>query len=573
MRLFLVLFLFFLQSAFAHQSALTGSGEKARWPMTTVPLVISANSSDLTSTQIRNIINNSLKEWNSASNFKIVSGTGVNSISFKEDFSEYGSGVVGVTEVTYNSGGVIQKADIFLNDKYNFKSTPGYYYNKDAYLGDVVTHELGHFSGLSHSEVLDSSMFYSSFVGQATLSYDDKSGIRTKYASGYGSISGTVMGGSHIPVLGVHVQAISRRTGQAVGAVTDENGKFFIGGLDINDSFYIYSSPLKNPETLPKYFANTQSEFCPGTFTGGFFQACGKESNGSPNVLNLTSAHPHQDVGIVTINCSLKNNPDYISEKLDSLNSSDSVTNSHPIFDYGFERRSEKAFVGFFLSSATTGWSKWDSLTVDLRSYPASSGSQKYLKVSLTGRKLGNQLEYEMMVIQNDDGSSATILRKDVSSLPKETDLSVILPLSSDSSENFFEIQIRAKQLSDVLLYDIFPVFETFSGKKELPYLLIASLYENSGGPEGLRPLMDSESNLSDNSSCLEAPYTFKVSKAITPNEKKTTEREAAPTASCGTIEPPSDGGGFPPGVTLILGFFLAALASEVLKNYKKFLS
>jgi len=506
-----------------------------------------------------------MNEWNSASNLKFVSGAGINSISFKSDFSEYGSGVVGVTEVTYNSGGVIQKADIFLNDNYNFKSTPGIYGGYDVFLGDVVTHELGHMLGLSHSEVLDASMFYASFTGQSTISYDDKSGARTKYGSNTGSISGTVKGGSHIPVLGVHVQAISRKTGEAVGAVTDENGKFLIGGLDLNDTFYIYTSPLKNINSLPAYFSNVQNDFCPGSYVGSFYQSCGRENDGFPNAINLTSSSPHQDVGIVTISCSLKNNSDYSLEKLDG--------NFEPlvIFDYGMEQRLEKSFVGFFNSTSSVTWSDWDKFTVDLRSFPADTGLSKLLKLSLIGRKLGNQLEYEMRIFQDGNSTPLQTLTKNTLILPMEMDLSTFIPLSTELSENIFEIHIRSRRLSSYYLYQTFPEPETFSTTKNLPFLLVSSLWESTGSGQSI--LMDSESNLSDNASCLEAPYTFKVSKAITPNEKKSTIRDAAPTASCGTIEPPTSGGGSPPGLTLILGFFLAALASEVLKNSKKFLS
>lgn len=567
MRLIVFLFLLFSRNLLAHQSALSNSGDKARWPITTVPVTISPNSSDLSATQIQNTISASMNEWNSASTFKFVSGPGINSIRFKDDFSEYGSGVVGVTEVTYSSGGVIQKADIFLNDRYNFKSTPGLYGGFDVFLGDVVTHELGHMLGLSHSEVLDASMFYASFTGQSKISYDDKSGVRTKYGPGTGSISGTLKGGSHIPVLGVHVQAISRRTGEAVGAVTDENGRFTIGGLDLNDTFYIYTSPLKNPDALPAYFSNVQNDFCPGSYVGAFFQACGKEYDGLPNAINLTASYPHQDVGAVTINCSLKNNADYALEKLSS------DFNPVVIYDYGLEQRLEKSFVGFFNSNTSTSWSAWDKFTVDLRSFPANSGTPKLLKLSLTGRKLGNQLEYEMKIFQNGSPTALQTLRKNTLILPMEMDLATFVPLSSTLSDNVFEIHLRARRLESFFLYQTFPEHETFSTAKSLPYLLVSSLWEDGGSPSGYAPLMDTESNLSDNSSCLEAPYTFKVSKAITPSEKKITVKEAAPAVSCGTIEPPSDGGGPSSGLTLFLGFLLAAVASEVLKNSKKFLS
>jgi predicted Zn-dependent protease len=240
---------------------MTPSGAELFWANPNVPVKISTNTTDLSAVQTVNIISDSMNQWNQNSPAQILnSSSSTNKIEFVSDFP-YGSAVLGLTELSYNSNGAIQKASILLNDDYTFKANPGLYGAGEVYLGDVVTHEIGHLFGLSHSEVLNSSMFYSSYSGQSSLSSDDKSGIRAKYGQNYGTITGFVKGGSSIGVLGVHVQAISRKTGESIGAISDETGSFVVSGLDLNDTYYIYTSPIKNPNSLPGYFANVQNEF------------------------------------------------------------------------------------------------------------------------------------------------------------------------------------------------------------------------------------------------------------------------------------------------------------------------
>lgn len=184
----------------------------------------------------------------------------------------YGSAVVGLTELSYSNTGTINSARVLLNEQdYIFVDTPGISFGNDIYLKDVVSHEVGHFIGLGHSEVLNSTMFYQTYPGQAELSADDIAGARAKYNTGLGKISGNIMGGSHIGILGVHIQAVSRKTGQAISSTSDQNGYFEIAGLDVADTYYLYTSKLKYLEALPSYFANVQTDFCPSSYVPSFF--------------------------------------------------------------------------------------------------------------------------------------------------------------------------------------------------------------------------------------------------------------------------------------------------------------
>ena len=392
---FQVLLFAFCFHASAHQASLNSSGNELFWSNPTVPVVIRSNSNDMTSSQVLSVITNSMNQWNLNSRVKINAvGSSINEIRFQTNWS-FGSAVLAVTEINYNPAGAIQKANILINDNYIYRATPGLYFYPEVFLGDVVTHEIGHLFGLSHSEVLNSSMFYSSFAGQSTLSSDDKAGIRQKYDLGFGSITGNVKGGNSIGVLGVHVQAISHKTGESIGAITNDSGYFRIGGLDLNDTYYIYTSPLKNPESLPEYYSNTQNQFCPGNYVGSFFSACGRENDGKPQGISLTSHRSTVNVGTISINCTLRSDSDYDFQKLQQ------VFSPVLIYNYREDQKYQKAFVGWFRRSVLETWTPSDLLKVDLSDFNNLSGTQKYLRFSLVSYPMGVPLKYQMIVLNN----------------------------------------------------------------------------------------------------------------------------------------------------------------------------
>ncbi len=565
MRIFLFSLLLSLE-AFAYQSSLTSGSKGLTWPNSTINLKIVPANNDLASGTTSTIIQQSIAEWNSQTSTQIVpTNSALSEISFKDDFSIYGPGVIGVTELTYTSGGTIQQAKVYLNDEnYKFKSTSGLHTTGEIYLGDVVTHELGHLFGLSHSEVLDATMFYAAFPGQSTLSSDDKAGIKSKYGSSFGTITGTVRGGDDVGILGVHVVAFSRTTGKAIGVISDQSGNFSLKGLDLNDSYYLYTGPLKNISALPGQFANVQTDFCPASYVGGFFEACGKENEGFPQAITLTASAPSVDVGAVTINCSLKSNEDYNLEKIQAP--FDPVV----IFDYANEPRYEKAFVGNFLTKNSTTWSAYDHLVIDLTGYTGSTSSQKYLRLNFVARQFGNLLEYEMLVKRN--GSTVGTYSINYSGVTQtySTDMNAYIPLDSTPGFNYFEISIRARKLTTTLALQTFAELEQFVTNKNLPYLLISGI-ENAGGP-----LFDTAALLSDNSACLDAPFSYAVSNARTLSSgtevtKKDLENPAP--LSCGTTGGSSSGDGGSGPAVMTLGFLLALLLASARKSAKNFLS
>lgn len=562
MRLFL--FLLFCLKAQAYQSSLNSGSRQLVWPENQIPLVISPSNNDLTSNTANTIIRNSITEWNSQTSTQIIPASSAQSeIRFENDFSKYGSGVIGVTELTFSSGGTIQRARVLLNDgDYDFKSSPGLYGSGDVYLGDVVTHELGHLMGLSHSEVLEATMFYAAFPGQSTLSADDRAGIRSKYGSNYGTISGYVRGGDDIGILGVHVLAFSRTTGEAVGVISDQTGRFSIKGLDLNDSYYIYTGPLKNLSALPGQFANVQTDFCPASYQGGFFDECGHQNAGFPQAITLTNSRPSVNVGDVTIHCDLKTNQSYNEEKVSAT--FDPVT----IFDYATEQRFEKAFVGNFLTRPNSTWSSPDKLVVDLSDYAGASGSQKFLRLNFVARQFGNLLEYEMIVRQN----GAVIGTYEIVPTAVQTyttDMTALVSLDANPANNVIEIDIRSRKMGTVLASQTFAELQTFVNGDNLPYLLMTSI-ENASGP-----ILDTSALLSDNSACLDAPFAYSVAQArVLEGKVASKEQSEGPAApGCGTTgAPPSDGGG-PGNATMIVGFFLALILTSLGKRTKNILS
>ena len=562
---FLVLILFF-NLAHAHQNSLTGTGHPIRWPIKTIPVSISSNTLDLYPGTTESIIQSSISQWNMAGSTKIApQSTSNNQIQFSSEFGIYGSAVIGVTELNYNSSGVITKASILLNDNYQFMSSPGFYFSNQVYLGDVVTHELGHFLGLSHSEVLNSTMFFSAFSGQSSLAYDDKAGVRSKYDTGFGKIHGYVQGGNHVGVLGVHVQAISRKTGEVVGVISDEDGRFEINGLDLNDTFYLYTSPLKKLSSLPANFSNTKTDFCPGSYVGSFFNQCGRDHDGFPQGINLTASEPVKNVGVVTIHCALKSSEDYGYQKLQ--------TNFAPvmIYDYGADLRNEKSFVGYFNKPMSSSVFNPDLLKIDLTDY-VPTGTQKYLKVSLHGQIFGNQIQYAMTGDRN--GVNLPAATQGINCFPStepcKVDFSTFIPLSFSASQNNFEFQVSASSLSTDQLFRSIPSYELFSSATYLPYLFVASIWEMSSSGT-LVPVIDSGRMLSDNSSCLEAPLTYASSKVISTlmDSSEEAENNGVQAIGCATIDPPNSSG---PGSGLLL-MTLGFLLTVLVKSSKKFLS
>ncbi|MCK5884832.1 MAG: matrixin family metalloprotease, partial [Bacteriovoracaceae bacterium] len=184
-------------------------GEFPKWATSVRNLTMyyrADNDSSIASSDIYSILQSSVSEWNSHGDISVglypssVNNQydGRNDIYFSDSSTFFsGGGVVGVTQLVYRSGtGEILEADIILNDNYSFSTNTSDRY----YLGNVVTHELGHVLGLGHSEVHNSTMFYQLSKNQHNVIQDDKSAVAVLYptAVSLGSISGKVVGGERL---------------------------------------------------------------------------------------------------------------------------------------------------------------------------------------------------------------------------------------------------------------------------------------------------------------------------------------------------------------------------------------
>lgn len=189
---------------------------------------------------------------------------GLNSIFFASQSNKKPDpNVIGYTQVWFNSNsGDMIEADIILNDvDYQLTETPtdtsshSEQGEKKVYLNNVVTHELGHAIGLSHSNSINSSMLYVEFSEQFKLGCDDWAAAKHLYPkanNGMGSLNGTILGPDHSPVSGAVVTAISILRGIPVASVhTDHAGKFNFGALESGDISLVVESYQGTPSSIP----------------------------------------------------------------------------------------------------------------------------------------------------------------------------------------------------------------------------------------------------------------------------------------------------------------------------------
>jgi hypothetical protein len=285
-------------------------------------------------TEIEQAITQSLAVWTGVNGTTLVPATltpltrtatqnacgsdGVNSICFDQADMAFTPGVLAFTRVltTDRLGvqvgssavstqlGQILDADIYFNpsDSNTTYATPlALAANPKAYdLESLLTHELGHFLGFSHSAVWSAIMFpFASAPGtfsgtrptsqqpDAPLGDDDRTGLRVLYpdpadAVHRGSISGHIFPANPLAlpvsppgvtgILGAQVVAVDAASGAVVGAAlggwsctapgpAQFDGTYEIDGLAVGHSYTVYAEAL-NGAVDPSQFANAIVSLC-----------------------------------------------------------------------------------------------------------------------------------------------------------------------------------------------------------------------------------------------------------------------------------------------------------------------
>jgi hypothetical protein len=260
--------------------------------------------------------------WHTASSS--ACGTdGLNSICFDQPDMAFTPGVIAFTRVVTADRigeqvgssavsaqpGQILDADIYFNPgdpNTTFATPAALAANPKSYdLESILTHELGHFLGFSHSAVWGAMMFpYAHVPGtyaiprptaqqpDAPLADDDRTGLRVLYPDlsdslHIGSIQGRILPASPISlpasppgvtgIFGAQVVAIDAATGSVAGATiggwscsspgpVQFDGSYLIEKLPVGHNYQVYAEPL-NGAVAPSQISNAISSLCRNSVT------------------------------------------------------------------------------------------------------------------------------------------------------------------------------------------------------------------------------------------------------------------------------------------------------------------
>lgn len=317
-----------------------------RWSTTLGSNPVTILTQDQTATgrlaEIEQVIAQSLAVWTSVSGTTLIPASiapltrvtaanscgsdGVNSICFDQADAAFTPGVLAFTRVVtadaigeqLGSGtpatqvGQILDADIYFDpsDSQTTFATPAMLASSPkAYdLESLLTHELGHFLGFSHSAVWSATMFPfapapGTFSGSrpttqepdAPLSDDDRTGLRILYPDpldsvSVGSISGRILPANPLSlpasppgvtgVFGANVVAVDSASGNVVGAIiggwscsangpAQFDGTYELDRLPVGHTYTVYAEPLDGAVT-PSQVSNAIISVCrnPSTDAG-----------------------------------------------------------------------------------------------------------------------------------------------------------------------------------------------------------------------------------------------------------------------------------------------------------------
>jgi len=142
---------------------------------------ISASAVSNTYNKVIGIINNQspLKFKNLGTTSSVVAGDLKNGVTFDKNFP-YGSGALAVQRLLTSTAAPLEfvEGDLVFNSKdYKFTLNATNLFTQTYNLFTIMLHEMGHSTGLQHSELRNAVMFFQYQKDFTTLAVDDKTGI------------------------------------------------------------------------------------------------------------------------------------------------------------------------------------------------------------------------------------------------------------------------------------------------------------------------------------------------------------------------------------------------------------
>lgn len=568
--------IFWCSGIFGFVGERSSLGNQLKWPGKFAAIKFNLNTSNISgldSTEIVSATQNSMDNWNNSNAVNLVviedpSGADSfrNNISFVSSFS-LGSGVIGTTQVAFSpTTGKIFEADIFLNElDFTLTTTVGGTDNLNGtsiYIGDVISHELGHALGLGHSQVEAATMVFTTFNGRHKVHNDDLLGASHIYGvnNSGGTISGTVIGSDDlVGVFGAHVQLISTSTGEVLlGGFTDAGGTFLFQHIPLDDTYYVYVSPINPTASIPNYLKSARSNFCAGRtdFRGSYVKSCLRSDQGRPMGVALDATNPSVGLGHVTIGCNLSFTEDYLTIKDEATPSTITLTAIQANGSTG------ETVTGFFTNDQITA-NTADTYTIDLSGYAVPS-ADAHIDIKAISQGLFSRLRYTLDLTNADNTTTVSVPSTGTAEVDfvgnPSFDLTMRAPLDfADPTKNVFTLTVTPQTTT----------FGGFEDKQAFPenvynenvnhYLMILSISEKQ--VDGSFKLVDVKDHtpLTDNTSCPQGENTVAQAPFETPAdvEDLDPDRFKSEGFTCGSLTGNGGEGGPGGGVFILLSFLI----------------